>query len=83
MTAFRRRALLRGLDPAAARGVEIGPLASPIVRREDGPILYVDHTDSATLRRKYAGGDVDIAAIVEVDAIWSDSSLREAIGGKR
>ena len=82
MTAFRRRALLQGIDPAAARGVEIGPLASPIVRREDGPILYVDHTDGATLRRKYAGGNVDIAAIVDVDAIWSDSSLRCAIGGQ-
>ncbi len=81
MTEFRRRILLQGIDPATRRGVEIGPLASPIVTRDDGPIIYVDHADAATLRRKYAGGGLDISAIVEVDEILDGRSLRETIGG--
>jgi hypothetical protein len=81
MTDFRRRILLQGLEPARCTGLEIGPLASPIVRRDDGPVLYVDHADADTLRRKYAGGSVDVDGIVEVDAIWADRSLRETIGG--
>jgi SAM-dependent methyltransferase len=80
MAEFRRRILLQGLEPARSTGLEIGPLASPIVRREDGPILYVDHADAATLRRKYAGGLVDVDAIVEVDAVWGEASLQETLG---
>lgn len=80
MPDFRRRILLQGLDVTGGLGLEIGPLADPIVRRCDGEVIYVDHTDAATLRRKYAGGDLDIAGIVEVDAIWAERSLAETVG---
>jgi hypothetical protein len=80
MADFRRRILLDGLDPEHKTGLEIGPLASPIIKRADGSVIYVDHTDAASLRRKYAGGGVDVDAIVEVDAIWADRSLRDTIG---
>jgi len=80
MPDFRRRVLLEGLDPAHSVGLEIGPLADPVVRRDDGEVIYVDHTDAATLRRKYQGGGVDISAIVEVDAVWAECHLRQTVG---
>jgi SAM-dependent methyltransferase len=80
MPDFRRQVLLDGLSPASLLGLEIGPLADPIVRREDGEVIYVDHADAAALRQKYAGGGLDVAAIVEVDAIWAGRSLRETVG---
>ena len=66
----------RGLDIALApgdlarlTGIEIGPLDKPLVRRDRGPVLYVDHADTAALRRKYADDPgVDLDALVEVDA---------------
>jgi SAM-dependent methyltransferase len=36
------------------RGLEIGPLASPRVRKDEGRIFYVDHTDANGLRNKYS-----------------------------
>lgn len=81
---MNRQRMLRGLDIARQQGLEIGALDKPVVRRADGPILYADHADTATLRRKYDGNpDVDAAAIVDVDAIWGDCTLREAVGPDR
>lgn len=80
----RRRKMLQGLDVAHGAGIEIGALAWPIVTRAEGDITYVDWTDAETLRRKYAHDPhVDIGRIVEVDAIWGDKTLRDAIGGDR
>ena len=77
----RREKLLNGLDPGQCVGVEIGPLASPIVSRADGQIIYVDHASTEALRAKYADHTaVDTARIVDVDAIWSANTLRQAIG---
>ncbi|HTK36282.1 MAG TPA: methyltransferase domain-containing protein [Caulobacteraceae bacterium] len=77
----RREKLLLGLRTSELAGVEIGPLASPLVRREDGAILYVDHIDTAALREKYREhATVDLGAIVEVDAVWSGRTIEEALG---
>ena len=62
-------------------GVEIGPLANPIVSRDDGRIIYVDHQNAEGLRQKYANDpDVAVMDIVDVDAIWGSNTLQEAIG---
>ena len=62
-------------------GVEIGPLANPIVSRDDGRIIYVDHQNAEGLRQKYANNpDVAVMDIVDVDAIWGSNTLQEAIG---
>ena len=71
-----------GLDVARASGLEIGALADPIVRKNEGDIRYVDYTDAEALRRTYADNPgVDVAAIVDVDAIWGEQTLAECIGG--
>jgi SAM-dependent methyltransferase len=74
----RNEKLLSGVELAHARGIEIGPLTSPIVSKEGSDVRYVDCTDQAGLRHRYAGDpSVDIANIVPVDAVWGERTLRE------
>jgi SAM-dependent methyltransferase len=80
----RREKLLAGINVQTSFGLEIGPLASPIVTRTEGPIVYVDHADSASLRAKYAHDpNVDVTKIVDVDAVWGEKDLGEAVGEDR
>lgn len=80
----RRQRLLRGLDIPHSVGVEIGPLCWPLVRRSDGgEIIYVDHTDTPSLRQKYRDDPhLDVNEIVDVDAVWGLNTLHEAIRGR-
>lgn len=80
----RRTRMLAGLDLSKTVGVEIGALDKPLVTRDMGEILYVDYTDAATLRERYqADTKVQKDAIVDIDGIWGDNSLSEAIGGRK
>ena len=80
----RRDRILANLDLKALQGVEIGALASPLVRPEQGDILYVDFADTATLREKYKDDPtVAIADIVNVDALWGSQTLQQCIGADR
>jgi SAM-dependent methyltransferase len=63
----------------AGGGLEIGALHHPIVRRPDANVLYVDHADTASLRAKYAG-DADVTEMVDVDVVWGDQPLADALG---
>jgi SAM-dependent methyltransferase len=77
----RRRALiLASIDPAAMRGLEIGALHQPVVRRSDGDVRYVDHTDAANLRLQAYPEPIDLDAIVEVDIVWAAEPLAQAVG---
>ncbi len=63
------------------QGAEIGPLQHPIVTKAESRVLYVDHTDTQSLRRKYeADPNVDVHEIVPVDIVWGEVSLAEALG---
>lgn len=75
----RRARILAGVDVAGWRGLEIGPHDRPLVLKADGPVEYVDYTDTATLRAQaYVG--VDPETIPEVDHVWATRPLREMIG---
>jgi SAM-dependent methyltransferase len=77
----RREKLVSGLDLQNSIGVEIGALDKPVIARQDGEIIYVDHTDTASLRAKYKNDpNVDVEKIVTVDAVWGTQSLQEAVG---
>ncbi|SDQ32710.1 Methyltransferase domain-containing protein [Paraburkholderia fungorum] len=80
----RRYRLLRGLNIQNSVGVEIGALCWPLVRRSDGgSIIYVDHADTPHLQQKYKDDpNVAVNEIVDVDAIWGQNSLHEAINGR-
>jgi SAM-dependent methyltransferase len=81
---LRRNKLLSGISIEQSHGVEIGPLCRPFVRRSDGPIVYVDFTDAATLKQKYKDDPfVDTARIVDIDAIWGSSTLQSALGDRQ
>ena len=80
----RREKLISGLDLRHAVGIEIGPLDRPIITKQDGEVIYVDHADTASLRNKYKDDpNVENVAIVNVDAVWGAQTLQEAVGPDR
>lgn len=80
----RHHKLLAGIDIRASAGLEIGALCDPVVPRDCAGISYVDHLDSAGLRKKYEHDPhVDIDRIVPVRYVWSGGSLAQIVGEKR
>lgn len=60
------------IDVGNMRGLEIGPLANPIVRKDQGNVLYVDHATAEELRHKYSldpGMKDRLDEIVDVDYV--------------
>jgi hypothetical protein len=77
----RRDKILANLNLRALEGIEIGALTSPLVRQDEGNILYIDHADTKTLKAKYLNDPgVDVANIVDVGAVWGSQTLQECIG---
>jgi SAM-dependent methyltransferase len=80
--ADRTVSLLRSIDVASSKGLELGPLAKPVVRRDAGEIRYIDHVDTDALRTRYADHDgFDIDAIVPIDYVSHTGSISDAVGG--
>lgn len=80
----RRARILKGLNLRDSIGVEIGALDKPLVTREMGQVLYVDHADTTALRRKYQEHtNVCADAIVDVDGVWNNNTLLESIDGRK
>ncbi len=76
--------LLTRLDVGGGLGLEIGALHSPTLRRPEANVLYVDHADTETLRKKYASArDVAADAIVPVDIVWQNEDLDRLVEGRR
>ena len=78
--ADRTEMLLTTVDLSSSKGLELGPLVNPVVRRDQGNIRYLDHVDTETLRARYrshAGFDVD--AIVDIDYAVGDGSVQQAV----
>lgn len=77
----RLERLREHIDVATERGLEIGPLASPIVPRDLGEVYYVDHLSTDDLRTKYRPDPaVDESTIVTIDFVWGSQTLAEAVG---
>jgi SAM-dependent methyltransferase len=69
------------IDVASGRGLEIGPLASPVVPRKLGDVWYVDHLPTDELIAKYTSDpNVDESMIVGTDFVWGSNTLAEAVG---
>lgn len=75
----RRGKILGPISLTTSLGLEIGPLHSPLVRRDEGRILYVDYASADILRANFRHPG-DPAEIVDVDIIWGGSSLRDCVG---
>lgn len=76
----RRERLLGGVDLAHSTGLEIGALHAPIVRRDEGRILYVDYAATEVVRANRNDPNIDPETIVEVDIVWGERRLAEAAG---
>jgi hypothetical protein len=75
----RRAKLLSEIDLERQTGLELGPLASPIVAKSAGKrVLYVDHCLAPELFAKY-DGRIPAEAVAEVDVVWSAGSLLQAV----
>lgn len=75
---------LAAIDISRARGLEIGPLMNPRVRKSDGAVFYVDHVSTEELREKYrkdhrVGQHLD--EIVEIDYVVRDGKSVSAVTG--
>ncbi len=80
----RRDKILANLVLPILDGIEIGALTTPLVTHVEGSIHYIDHADTPTLREIYRSHpEVDIEKIVEVDAVWGESTLQDCIGADR
>jgi hypothetical protein len=78
----REKRLLNGAN-RSTRILEIGPGYNPIASKRAGWNTHViDHASREELRRKYAGAPVDLEAFEEVDTIWSDGPLHEAVAAE-
>ena len=74
----RRARMLGDIVLADSTGLEIGALHAPLVRREESRVRYVDYADAETLRRDFRHPG-DPADILEVDIVWGQRRLREAL----
>ncbi|CAN2224085.1 Methyltransferase domain containing protein [Candidatus Nanopelagicaceae bacterium] len=67
-----------------SQGLEIGPLAKPIIRKEMGPIFYIDHASQQDLKEKYKNDtNTDVNEIVPVDFVQTTGSLIETLGDRK
>src|ERR1700733_8999063 len=84
MSALPADPALRLLDVGQMRGLEIGPLARPRVKKSDGQIFYVDHCSTEELRQAYSANSLmrpHLDEIVEVDYVIKDGlALSDAVG---
>ena len=76
-----RRAKLIPDEHRSGTGVEIGPLAAPMLPKKLFNVLYVDHLDKEGLIRKYDLAPETAARLVEIDHVWDGTRpLKEVIG---
>lgn len=84
----RRQRVLNLVLPRGRTGVEIGPLAHPLILKSDGEmggeVLYADHMPTDGLRHHYRQhptlGPSGIDGIVPVDIVLGEGGLPEALG---
>ncbi len=73
--------LVGSIDLATAKGLELGPLNNPVVRKSDGDVRYLDHVDTEALRARYASHEgFDLDSIVPIDYVSWTGSIRSAVG---
>ncbi len=79
----RKRKVLKRINLKEGVGLELGPLYSPIVEKDEAKVYYVDHMSTQDLKKKYTGHPFDVNSIVEVDYVVGASTLRRVVKGKK
>jgi SAM-dependent methyltransferase len=71
---------LLGTASRSLQILEIGPSYSPIAPKSGGWRTHVvDHSPRNKLQTKYANAGVDVDLIEEVDTVWQDGPLHDAV----
>jgi hypothetical protein len=79
-TLSRRDKILRFVDVPRLSGIEFGPLVSPVVRKADGNISYVDRASTEELRTCFAIDEkINIMEIMSIDYVWNDAPLLDCV----
>jgi hypothetical protein len=48
----RKQTILQCIDLSKGKGLELGPLFSPVVTKDEAKIFYVDHMSTEDLKKK-------------------------------
>jgi len=76
----RREALLTAhINPATQKGIEIGALHNPIIRRAHGDVRFVDYMDTEHLKIKHKDRPEWVSGMVEVDYVWCGSCVTSVV----
>ena len=80
MSQFDRRSTILGdLDVRALKGLELGPLTNPVVRKTDGVVFYIDHLDAESLKKANRNPQIINDDMVNIDIIWGERPLKELV----
>lgn len=79
----RKKRILKGINLVDGIGLEIGPLTSPILSKEEGNISYADHMSRDELIKKYANEPVEPDKIVDVDIIIKNGNIKSSVKNKK
>lgn len=79
----RKNRILHSVDLNAGIGLEIGPLSTPIVSKDEAKIFYLDHLDTEGLKKKYKNEPVILNDIAHIDFVLKDSDLTKTFPRKR
>jgi SAM-dependent methyltransferase len=75
-----RLELMLGCARPHGFGLEIGALDSPLLRKADHDLLYVDYATTEVIRANQYDPNVRVDEIVEVDVVWGGRPLAESVG---
>jgi hypothetical protein len=79
----RRSEALKQIDLKKGRGLELGPLYSPVISKDEARVEYVDHMSIKDLRKKYAGHHLPFNQFVSVDHVLINNSLKQTLKSKK
>ncbi len=79
----RNKRVVKMIDLEGRIGLELGPLTTPIIRKDQADIYYLDHMSQADLKEKYKNEPVDPGKIVPIDYVLRNNSVKQSVGSKK
>ena len=83
MSYDRRGRMLGAISLPHAEGLEIGALNSPLVRKSESKIRYVDYATTEIVKADLISRGIDrYRDMVSIDIVWGGKPLAEVVNGK-
>ncbi len=79
----RQERIIEKIDRKKGVGLELGPLTTPILTKDQANISYADHMSLAELKKKYAHEPVELEKIISPDFIINKPTLKQSVGNKK